>query len=546
MSTASAHDPSWGDRPRPEPVPRLAEPSPASAELPPETDVLIVGAGPTGLMLANWLQRLGIDHVVIDNKHGPTRESRAIAVQARSLEIYAQLGLIDAVRNASISAKHVRPGWLRRLAPLAVPVGRLGIGQTPYPGVHTLEQSANERLLLEHLEAAGGGVAWGTELFGLEAGADWVTARVGRAPADGDGGDDAGGGRMLRARWCVGADGASSPVRKAAGIDFAGTTRPDTFWVVDGHDVRGLRAESITVRVGPSAFLITFPLPGTRRHRLIGVVRGQPDEAAARRIAGDRFGVTWGESGWFATYRLHSRVAEHFRDGRILLAGDAAHVHSPVGGQGMNTGLQDAHNLAFKLAAVLGGRADGRLLDRYEAERRPVAEHLVEVSDEAFNVATSSDRRMRMMRRVAVPLLAPVIPVVARTPLGHRMVGIVGQWRIHYWMSDAAKRRARGRRDRVVGRRLPWTGSNHDVLRTATWQVHAYAPVGPALNGLPPLVAEAHRFDPRPDLGLRPEYWYLVRPDGFVAAAARPAQAAREFARVLREHGFANDAAAPA
>lgn len=496
---------------------------------PTRTDVLVVGAGPTGLMLANWLRVLGVDHVIVDRKDGPTRESRAIAVQARSMELYAQLGLIDPVRDAMTTARFIRPGWMRHQSPLPVPLGRIGAGLTPYPAIHLLEQSANERLLVEHLGAAGGSVAWRHELRALAADATGVTARLAVEGEE----------REVRAAWVVGADGASSLVRQAAGVSFDGETRPDIFWVADARGIEGVPAETINVRAGAEEFLIGFPLPGTRRQRLVGVIRGgEADEATARRIARESFAITWGESGWFTTYRLHSRVASRFRAGRILLAGDAAHVHSPVGGQGMNTGLQDAHNLAFKLAAVIDGSATEALLDRYEAERRPVALHLVQTTDAAFRAVTDQRPSMRRLRRVMLPLLAPAAPIFLRLPVGRRVAGLVGQLRIHYWMSEEARRRARGRRDRVVGRRLPWTGSNHDVLREATWQVHAYAPDRPALDGLPALVASAHRFDPRPDLGLRVDRWYLIRPDGFVAAAAPPAQAAAVFARTLREHGY--------
>ncbi|GGA68969.1 2-polyprenyl-6-methoxyphenol hydroxylase [Pseudoclavibacter endophyticus] len=494
--------------------------------------MLVVGAGPTGLMLANWLQRLSVDHVLIDGKDGPTRQSRAIAVQQRSFELYAQLGMIDPVRDESVAARYVRPGWQRRAAPVPLPVGRIGLGMSAYPGIHILEQSANERLLVSHLRDAGGTVSWGHELASLDRDDHGVTAHV----------THDGGTREIRARWCVGADGASSPVRKAADIPFSGTTSPDTFWVADATGVEGLPAETVSVRLGTGSFMITFPLHGERRHRLVGVIRGEPDEAAARRIAEEGFGVTWRESGWFSTYRLHSRVADRFRDGRIVLAGDAAHVHSPVGGQGMNTGLQDAHNLAFKLAAVLDGTATDALLDRYDAERRPVARRLVSTSDAAFRFVTDQRPRNRRLRRLAVPLIAPVMPLLLRLPVGRSAVAAVGQLRIHYWMSDAAKGRARGRRDRVVGRRLPWTGSNHGVLREATWQVHAYSPAPPSLDGMPELVSAAHRFDPRPDVGLLRDRWYLVRPDGFVAAAAPPDGAPAEFARVLREHGYGDRA----
>lgn len=495
-----------------------------------DTDVLVVGAGPTGLALATWLARLGVDHLLVDDGDGPTRESRAIVVQARSMEHYAQLGMIDAVRDRTTWVSGLRPGWGRRPAPGVVPLARLMRSQSPFPGAHVLEQSANEALLVQRLTELGSGVRWGHRLLSLTDRGDAVTAEL--AGPDGP--------RSVTARWCVGADGSGSLVRREAGIEFVGHTAPQTFFVADADVVTGLEDGRITLRSGTDRFLLTFPL-GPGRHRVIGLV-GDGDEPGPERARADlaeHFAVELGEVRWFSSYRVHHRLAERFRAGRVLLAGDAAHVHSPVGGQGMNTGLQDAANLAVKLAAVLRGDAGEEHLDHYEQERRPVAQRLVRTTDAVFSRVVSQTPAAVLTRRVLVPWLAPVASVVVgRLPLGRRMAGYVGQLRIHYWMSPQARARSGGRRDPVVGRRLPWTGANHEVLDHLSWQVHGYGPVLPELTGLPRLVTEAHRFDPRPDLGLAPGRWFLVRPDGFVAAAAEPDRAGSEFTRTLRELGF--------
>ena len=285
----------------------------------------------------------------------------------------------------------------------------------------------------------------------------------------------------IHAEYCVGADGASSLVRKLCGIPFEGITSEQTFYVADAHGVTGIEPGAVNVRFGSDALLVTFPMAPGGHDRLLGTIRlsGPGDtvtEEAARAKLTSVFGVHYAASSWFSTYRISHRVAARFREGPVFLAGDAGHVHSPVGAQGMNTGLQDAHNLAIALAGVLRRGVDPSALDRYETERRPVALRLVATTDRVFAAVVGSSRLSRFIRRrvsrVIVPLLIRVIP---RLPVAGRMFGYLSQTRIHYWMSEDARKA--GKRGRVVGRRLPWTGSNYDVLRSLDWQVHAYGSV---------------------------------------------------------------------
>jgi len=505
-----------------------------------ETDVLVVGAGPTGLMLANWLARYGVDVMVVDRKSGPTRESRALGVQARTMEIYDQLGVVDQVRAEAQEASVLVPGFEKRLFS-PIPVGRLGSGLTPYPRIYILEQSSNERILYEHLRSQGRDVLWDHGLLSLDdsSPADpagrCVTAVV-SSP-----GEEA---FTIRARYCVGADGGSSVVRKLRGIPFVGSTNAHVFFVSDARGVRGLVPGGINLRFGDTDFLLTFPM-GADHDRLLGVVpiddetaeRDIVEEVVRRRV--ERFfGVVYRDSAWFATYRVHHRVAERFRDGPFFLAGDAAHVHSPVGAQGMNTGLQDAHNLAFRLADVILHGAEESTLDRYEAERRPIAEWLVATTDRVFGVVTSGTSAARFFRRWVLPAVAPIATsTVPRVRGANRLFQYVSQIRIHYWMSTAEHER--GVRDPVIGRRLSWVpradGSNFDALREPVWQVHEYGSVDPAVVrsvretlGLP-----THVYRAAPTTPLRPGVFYLVRPDGFVAAEARAADVPAVFAPLV-------------
>ncbi len=505
-------------------------------------DVLVVGAGPTGLMLAAWLAKLGVDAAVVDGKEGPTRESRALGVHSRSMEIYDQLGVIDRLLNEAWPVTKIRPGYEKRTF-AALSLGTMGAGLTPYPGMYVLEQSRNEQILLDRLMELGGVVQWEHRLANLDADGAGVVAEC-TGPE----------GRLrIRARFCVGADGGSSTVRKLAGILFEGKTNAHTFYVADVLGASGVAEDSVNLRYGADEFLLGFPMGAGGHHRLLGVVPSTAgsgmSEFLARQNLERTFDVRYSKSIWFSTYRTHHRVAARFRQGPVFLAGDAAHLHSPVGAQGMNTGLQDAHNLATKFADVLQGRATEAVLERYEAERRPVALHLVNSTDRAFGMVTSTHPVLRLLRRVGPQLIGPIAtPLVPRLPLARRLFGYLSQIRIHYWMAgsesmnddDGASQRWR-RRGRVVGRRLPWTGSNFDVLRSATWQIHTYGEIDSAVSAAVgrELQLSVHSFTAAPDKGLEKGTCYLIRPDGFVAGAAPIHRAVSMLRSLLPDRWFA-------
>lgn len=451
-----------------------AVPEPAPEPNTTATDVLIAGAGPTGLMLAAWLRRFGVRVLVADGKDGPTRESRAVIVQARSLEIYDQLGLGPAVQREGRRVENLS-FWQERVRFGRLPVGALGRGLTPHPYIVSLEQSLNETLLYGFLRDSGGEVWWGATLEGFDEDDAGVTARLRR---------EDGTPLTVRARYLCGADGARSTVRELLGLPFAGTSNPLQFYVADVTATGALDDGAVNVKLSGAGFLLAFPMRGPGHFRLIGLlspaqVRGDlPDYDDAGPLVRDTFGVAVREVRWFSSYRVHHRVAEHFRRGRAFLLGDAAHVHSPVGGQGMNTGLGDAHNLAWKLAGVLNGEADDRLLDSYEAERRPFAQALVRTVDRTFRLATRDallNRFLRgrvvpgvmgrVLRRTAAETLTTGTPTLVppgRAPwFPRRLFGVVSQLGVRYPASPLS----RGRAGRVRGGdRLPYVpfgeGSN--------------------------------------------------------------------------------------
>ena len=333
---------------------------------PTDVPVLIVGAGPTGLVLALWLTRLGVAVRIIDKTAEPGTTSRALAVQVRTLEFYRQVGIADAVVESGVKIAGVNL-WVRGAKAARVPLQNIGESLTPFPFALVFPQDAHERLLIERLDALGVKVERRTELVRFDQHAESVRAVLKRP----DGSEE-----ICEAAYLAGCDGAHSTVREALAIGFPGGTYAGLFYVADVEASGPATDFELHVDLDEADLLIVFPMKGKGCVRLVGTVREEPgsgdreltfDDVSSRAI--EHLKLTIAKVNWFSTYRVHHRVAHSFRKGRAFLLGDAAHVHSPVGGQGMNTGIGDAVNLAWKLAAVLNGGAADSLLDTYELER---------------------------------------------------------------------------------------------------------------------------------------------------------------------------------
>lgn len=476
-----------------------------------DTDVLVVGAGPTGLMAGLVLARRGLPAVVIDAKSGPTRESRALGVQARTMEIYDQLGLAEQVLQDGYPAFRMQIG--QDADPVGFSIGATQEGATEFPGVEIFEQSQNEEMLSSELAEAGARVWWQHRLVTvLDAGEgddDRIVVLV----------EGPNGLSRIRARWCIGADGASSTLRREMGASFDGATNDATFYVADLRGVSGLPDNALAARFGDATFAVFFPLGAGGHARIISMAQGDHvDQETALSAARSDLGINYTEVDWFSTYRVHHRVASRFRKGTMFLAGDAGHVHSPVGGQGMNTGLQDSHNLANLLADVAQGHLEPAALDRYESERRPIALKLVNVTDRAFGVIGGRGKRIAWLRRRFSRVMASLAPRILNGPLGPRLGGLLGQYRIRYHFLSAKTTKPKWADDNIVGLRLPPVGRNLQSLRTFTWQLHTYGGAV-ARPKVPDWVDGPYDFGPDQQGRLRSDKLYLVRPDGYVAAA---------------------------
>jgi 2-polyprenyl-6-methoxyphenol hydroxylase-like FAD-dependent oxidoreductase len=483
------------------------------------SDVLIIGAGPTGLVLALWLTKFGVKVRIIDKTAEPGTTSRALAVQARTLELYRQLDLADAV----VEHGHKVPAvnlWVAGEPAARLPFETIGSDLTPYAFLQIFPQDQHERLLIERLEALGVSVERRTELVGFTDEGDHVTARL-RAP---EGRED-----TCEASYIAGCDGARSLVRETIGAGFPGGTYRQVFYVADVEAAGPALDGELHVDLDEADFLAVFPLAGEGRARLIGTVRDErADRADTLKFedvsdrAIDHLKVQVERVNWFSTYHVHHRVTEHFRKGRAFLLGDAAHIHSPAGGQGMNTGIGDAINLAWKLAAAVAGRAPDKLLDSYEAERIGFARRLVATTDRVFSFATAEGRVADILRTRVAPILIPKVMQfeIAREYLFRTVSQITLNYRGSP-LSRGAAGHVRG------GDRLPWVSvegqDNFPTPEGMSWQIHVYGTVDAELAAWcasheVPLHVFAWRSE-HEAAGLARDAIYLLRPDTYVALA---------------------------
>jgi 2-polyprenyl-6-methoxyphenol hydroxylase-like FAD-dependent oxidoreductase len=400
----------------------------------PVLPVLVVGAGPTGLMMANELARHCFRPRIIDRSPAPATTSRALVIQPRTLEIFDDIGVVDQAIAAGESASTLTITFAAKAVELDF-AGQLTGPQnyTAYPEPRTLSQHDTERILTERLSQHGVEIERGQALTDLAQDGDTVTASLR--------GED-GSTETVRCRWVIGCDGAHSAVRKAAGIPFAGSTYRDEFIMADAELDWKLPHGGLYGFPSPAGIFAAFSMPGENRYRIFGnfpprrdgptAEYSEPSHEEFQAMVDARvpFAATVVKEHWVTRYRVHSRTVPRYRDGRVFLVGDAAHVHSPAGAQGMNTGIQDAYNLAWKLALVERGIADEKLLDSYQAERHPIGTHLLKTTDRLFSILGGQNPLARLARGRVAPLVAS--HVLTRQWIRRRFIGLLAQLRLRY------------------------------------------------------------------------------------------------------------------
>ena len=374
-----------------------------------DTDVLIVGAGPCGLTLAAALAARGIAATVIDRQREGANTSRAAVVHARTLEVLEPLGVAPRLVERGIRASRFT---IRDRDRLLVPIGFEAL-PTRYPYTLMVSQAVTEAVLLERLVELGGRVQRPRTLVDLVQDDHGVTVTL----------DD---GSRLRARYLVGADGMHSTVRERARIGFTGGSYGEAFMLADVRLTGGVSSEEVMLYFSPAGMVVVAPLPGGL-HRIVATVDQAPEQPGVADVQAlldargpQREPARVHEVLWGSRFRVHHRVADHYRAGRVLLAGDAAHVHSPAGGQGMNVGILDAMRLADALVAALAGTPSA--LDAYGAERRPAAKQVVAIADRLTRLANVRPG-LRLLRNVLLSALS-FVPAFRRQ-LAWRLSGLV-------------------------------------------------------------------------------------------------------------------------
>ena len=478
--------------------------------------VLIVGAGPTGLALAHRLTHYQIPFRIIDKRPGPDYKSRAIGVHARTLEFYDQLQIAEDAVNLGIKmpAAHIHKsskevGYVN--------LGNLGKGLSRFPFVLSLPQDEHEELLVHHLKRLGITVDWQTELISFKDKDGGVEAVIAKEDKH----------ETIQVSYLCGCDGAKSIIRRDLNIPFEGTTYKDLFYIAD-VEAKGEATSNtdINIALSKNGFCMVLPVRSKRTQRLVGIIprllAEKPDLnfSDIQPSLHSLLDIQVKKVNWFSTFKVHKRVASKFMKGRVFLLGDAAHIHSPTGAQGMNTGIGDAVNLSWKLAAVLKKVAHPHILHTYSTERRTFARQLVATTDQAFKAMIGRNLRGLLLRGFLLPHL---VPLASRFTFSRKIAfRMMSQIHVRYRKSLISQGKVGKLRG---GDRLPWLdptiADNYQALQSGDWQIHVYGHVSEELKASQektniPISSWAWNSEMK-KVGFTENALYLIRPDGHLA-----------------------------
>jgi 2-polyprenyl-6-methoxyphenol hydroxylase-like FAD-dependent oxidoreductase len=423
-------------------------------------DVLVVGAGPVGLVAAAELARHGVAVRIIDKLAQPTNESRAIAVHARSLDMLARMGAVDELIATGVKAKAMEL-YSGHDKLFRVPLDSL---DTDYPFSLNTPQTETERVLTRHLNSLGVTVECGVELTHLTQRGEAVQVTVRQADGTVE---------EIDVPWVIGADGAHSPVRHLIGAKLAGSFVGERFLLGDVDAEHNLDTDAMFTFFSPGGPVLAMPMRDGRARVMAQVhdapgtpMNLHPTLEQLQKVLDERVGgIKLLKGHWLTSFELHHAQVPQYRWGRVFLVGDSAHIHSPAGGQGMNTGMQDAFNLAWKLAAVVDGQAGDGLLDSYQAERYPVAQSMIKFTERLSKAGTLTGAPQRIRNA----LLRGLSHIGA---VGHAMASTTAELTIRYPRSPIVAGKALRGAKVAAGDHFPFL-NDEDVQKhvAASWGV---------------------------------------------------------------------------
>jgi len=503
--------------------------------------LIIVGAGPTGLTMAAFLLRHDIPFRIIESGVHSSVKSKALVVQARTLELFRQLGLDQKAIESSASVAEVSI-FSEGHESGSISLTDHNEDWTPFPFAAILPQDRTEQILIDEIVSRGQQIEWNTNLTSIQELEDGIHLELTHT----DGSTE-----KVRTDYLIGADGAHSTVRHHMGTEFLGGSYEQSFMLSDVRIDWEIDNKGLIFLLEKDFFCLAFPFKEQNRYRLITLLpeaMEESDFAFLKEFVEKRVSVPMkiSEPLWTSAYRVHHRCVASFRKGNIFLAGDAAHIHSPAGGQGMNTGIQDAHALAWRLALVVKGQADPSLLDTYHIERWRIAEHLVHGTDQGFKVITQNHPIAAWLRMHLLGKVLGALFSIER--FQHLLFHFISQTSINYEHHYASYNEVDHPYFKA-GRRFPWShtpltdGQNiYDLLSYESFHLFLFdmgidfeaEESAEAINGRTDIISVNHyRLVDEADLFFQfkidSSFIVLVRPDMHIACVSRDMEMVRSY-----------------